>query len=755
MSGGRGSYSPAPAATLSTAGHDMINTHGSYYYILGANDDYTSGQSASHVGYDYTVAEGFSNNAFMGGSISNPVGSMFCIWSDVPGAEAETEVAKYVRPILRAMSAAMDGDSTYEVTSVVSGGFNADGTLNAAADEGSGDDGNTDDSLTVVYFDEKFNDTLYTYNISVENGTTFNNGLEGEETLETGRLDVSGASIDNKLGETQYFQTDLTQVADAKGKYNSRLYTHTGAKISDDGKTLTLYYTINAGTLSPNFVVDFGLPFSFPLSDVVGEGKTVLVESVSVNEKTRYGTLTYNDTTKMFTYTPTGVLQNIDVLAITIKFDGEEATITNVGVTPASNVLYEDGYMTPASRSDVAWTGEASKGSGTQAVFATKDDDQAYGYDDAYKTCTGPSGSVYQATLTGTSRFSNDLKFTFTGTGFDLIGTAGPNTGTMMVRVNDAAGNFVKAYLVDTAFNDETYGTLYQVPMVHAQDMPYGAYEVVIRGAYINYAPAAMAVFSLWDEPAMPAAPAVDPTTVIYELMDKMGITDEQIDEVEFISMESLYGMYTLSADDGAAPAADTTSMTVELDGFRVYRPTDDDAADDSYAAVEQDLTYSNILDLLSDEFAAYIEGTANGEYTVANYEGLGGPQNEVYLTSANEALGFATTGEKVQVSLRSVDGKPVTIEITDGSGNKEMTLDHTTELWYKVNPGTTSESKIVTIEVVSGMLAIGNVKQGQSDANVAALTEADYPVMFTMLLAAAGIILMLRKPVINFRKEK
>lgn len=83
----------------------------------------------------------------MGGSISNPVGSMFCIWSDVPGAEAETEVAKYVRPILRAMSAAMDGDSTYEVTSVVSGGFNADGTLNAAADEGSGDGGNTGEKV--------------------------------------------------------------------------------------------------------------------------------------------------------------------------------------------------------------------------------------------------------------------------------------------------------------------------------------------------------------------------------------------------------------------------------------------------------------------------------------------------------------------------------------------------------------------------------------------------------------------------------
>ena len=123
-------YNVASASTLDTNGHDMINTHGSYYYILGADDAYTSGDSTSHVGYDYTAAEGFENTTFMGTSGLEGVGSMFCIWGDVPGAETETEVAKYVRPILRVMGARMNDSNSYEVESIVSGGFKEDGTIN-------------------------------------------------------------------------------------------------------------------------------------------------------------------------------------------------------------------------------------------------------------------------------------------------------------------------------------------------------------------------------------------------------------------------------------------------------------------------------------------------------------------------------------------------------------------------------------------------------------------------------------------------
>lgn len=121
-SSGWGSYPVAAASTISGKGHDMINTHGDFYYVLGKSDKFDS---------DYSYASNFSNTAFMGSTISNPVGSMFCIWCDYPNAETETEVAEKTRLVLRAMALRMDGKSINNMdTSVVKGGFNEDGTVN-------------------------------------------------------------------------------------------------------------------------------------------------------------------------------------------------------------------------------------------------------------------------------------------------------------------------------------------------------------------------------------------------------------------------------------------------------------------------------------------------------------------------------------------------------------------------------------------------------------------------------------------------
>lgn len=126
-------YNSASASTMAAMGHPMINTNGDYYYILGVNDAFTPGSNAYHADGYHTAAANFSNSTFMGSTVSNPAGSMFCVWADYPGAETETEVARYVRPILRVMGARMQNSSSYEVDSIVAGGFNTDGTLNQDA----------------------------------------------------------------------------------------------------------------------------------------------------------------------------------------------------------------------------------------------------------------------------------------------------------------------------------------------------------------------------------------------------------------------------------------------------------------------------------------------------------------------------------------------------------------------------------------------------------------------------------------------
>lgn len=123
-SGGWSGYTPRTAANLASDGFRIINTTGDFYYVLGKNDSFDNG---------YTYAANWSNYKVCGTSLSasSVIGGMFCMWSDYPGAETQTQEAKKIRLPLRAMGLAMDGAYTSGMdTSVVPGGFNADGSIN-------------------------------------------------------------------------------------------------------------------------------------------------------------------------------------------------------------------------------------------------------------------------------------------------------------------------------------------------------------------------------------------------------------------------------------------------------------------------------------------------------------------------------------------------------------------------------------------------------------------------------------------------
>lgn len=91
-SNGWNSYSPMPAKALADKGFRLVNTNGSYYWVLGKSD----------AQCDANKARGFDKTSFPGGTISNPAGSMFCIWADYPGAETEASVISKTADTIRA-----------------------------------------------------------------------------------------------------------------------------------------------------------------------------------------------------------------------------------------------------------------------------------------------------------------------------------------------------------------------------------------------------------------------------------------------------------------------------------------------------------------------------------------------------------------------------------------------------------------------------------------------------------------------------
>ena len=96
-SDGWSGYKPMPASELAGKGFKLINTNGSYYWVLGKTD----------AQCDAAKAGGFDKTAFPGGTFSDPVGSMFCIWADYPGAETEASVISKTADTIAAFGKAL------------------------------------------------------------------------------------------------------------------------------------------------------------------------------------------------------------------------------------------------------------------------------------------------------------------------------------------------------------------------------------------------------------------------------------------------------------------------------------------------------------------------------------------------------------------------------------------------------------------------------------------------------------------------
>ena len=330
----------------------------------------------------------------------------------------------------------------------------------------------TEDNLKVIYYDERFDDELYSYDINVKNGVDFTDITPTPSAFEgnPGRIDVTGCGIENIFEVDQKFQTDLTQVPEAVGRYNSDLYEYTGSVISEDNRTLYLYYNINTEVLSPLFVADYGRPITFGLDQVVNEPETVA--EVSVRGSTRYGTLTYDAGSQRFTYTPDEVLPNIDVLTINIRFDGSSsASTTNAGVMPATTVNYEEGFARLNGFSG------GSTGSVAQTAQIAGESTDEYGYD------AGVSGETNNAAVAQAK--GSTAEFSFTGTGVDLYVNSTASSGNIAVQIRDASDKLVKVMSIDTTSNStitENFSNTDQKSLVGAsvQGLAHGEYTVKI-----------------------------------------------------------------------------------------------------------------------------------------------------------------------------------------------------------------------------------------------------------------------------------
>lgn len=548
----------------------------------------------------------------------------------------------------------------------------------------------SEDSLTVQYWDDSADSLIYDYpinvtNVSTEDPGTFLNRLMPEDARPEGpgKFELrDDAYIVNAKNEEETFQKDLTKIPSLFGKYTSGLYEYTGADISEDGKTLTLHYKLDESKLSASYVVDFGLPVTIPMDEIVEN--TENIQSVMIGA-TRYGAATVNGT-KSITYTPSTVLSGSETLGVTVTYGGDEMMTHSIAIIPATTTYYEEGF---AEYTDGDWSGNISKGSGEQAAEAAGHKTNVYGADDKYKgEAAGPSNST-QATST---EYKGNATFTFRGTGVDIYANCTPETGKLSISVTNAAGSLVKFMQVDTALkNGTTDATSGQE--VTGYNVPVASLDLGTTGTY---------------------------TVKISHMKPNATATGDTVNLDGFRVYGTLDGGNEAYVSDGEANPSFIELRDQVLKGLNVQSETSAQYAEQIAKTLSQ--VYSTAG---AGEGAAVITD-ANLNTTTANVQDLldKGPKNELYL-KGNQAVTFKVDRD-VQIGLKALNGA-VTYSMNNG---EDQTLSSSTDMFYEAGRGTitiTNKSTGDAILSVTKVKAAGAAADESNGIQMCSLTESDF----------------------------
>ncbi len=456
---------------------------------------------------------------------------------------------------------------------------------------------------------------------------------------------------------------------------------YAGPKISDPTDTNTYYYKmeiIGFATYNSNFDLRNYVPKGGYVRSLTTAGGTFSIAKTKQELTTQSGG-TVSKEIPTVRFTPSGILKGMQQVFVAVKYqeykDAEFTQSTDsfyymykqLNVIPANVMYYETDGPTityDAGTSDAItvqnmhkaftfsgeWTSEGTTGISEQDDYVAGQG--IYGFDSSYNNDTGFSnGSAKIASGAGFDKTT--AKFTFTGTGFDIISRTGATDGLIRVQIADAKGNLVKT--VNVVNKGEQ--TLYQIPVVSVDELAYGTYTVTI---------------GVYPEVNVPAVPSLNSGNQF--VFDAVRIYGTMTGEETFVQAVSTAGgveteltvtkstVNAIYAADGEAGTVFTEirDQLVSAESFGQYG--------DMTGAMFMDDYYVPVVDengnaVMKDDGTPEMK---KGDVSAANYK-TNGANNEVYLAQGNGiafSYDLADSFKSFDLGMKSVDGNTVNAQI-------------------------------------------------------------------------------------------
>lgn len=429
-------------------------------------------------------------------------------------------------------------------------------------------------------------------------------------------------------------------------------------------------YTV--GAIKDAVVIDYGLPVDISVlsNDMFYESGTLaavgpqhdgtaheadLATGFAGSYSAKYGTATVNGSYVRYQVKDMNMTAS-DTFSYAVNYQGNASTqegdkgyyYGQVTVIPATTIYYEDSFVTFKGN----WTAEGTTDTtaaqsedrpGTTSV-TTIDANNVYGMDGAYKNYTTYSlGSAHKATVTASNPVT--AEFSFTGTGFDVISLTDNTSGFITVKVTDKDGNAEKNLIVNNYFaKTGDISSLYQIPVMKVEGLPYGQHKVEIRVAYNSF-----------------ADPEKHNSTTF--ILDAIRIYDPAGYQPEDVTVENAY-------------IADKEYMPV-------------------YETVRNMLVEAKTLGSTGENTTGicFVE-TKEQETDIASYANIG-PNNECYLANG-QAIAFSTTiGANTVASLQlgakapAGAGAKLNVQLRVGDSEvktAEFEVNTATDLYYDLS---------------------------------------------------------------------